>query len=73
MIVMRGTTQSQWQHAVPKRSSSVQPRINITFRKALTMAGTNNYYQYNMGDGPVHKLVNGRMQPVPREPAQAPV
>ncbi|KAK9814334.1 hypothetical protein WJX72_004103 [[Myrmecia] bisecta] len=64
LIVMRGSTQAKWLHAVPKRTSTVQPRINITFRKALNIAGTNNYYKYNVGDGPVHKLVNGRMQPV---------
>ncbi|CAD6581027.1 MAG: hypothetical protein CYPHOPRED_001420, partial [Cyphobasidiales sp. Tagirdzhanova-0007] len=40
MIVMRGTTQARWLHAVPKRANA-QGRINITFRRALNTAGTN--------------------------------
>ena len=30
-------------------------RINITFRKALVRAGTENYYQYNVGTGGVYR------------------
>lgn len=66
MILMRGRTQSNWLHSIPKRAtttssssstkfshgknlSSDAGRINITFRKAMTKAGTENYYCYNVG------------------------
>lgn len=32
LVVMRGDSQSAWQHAVPKRTRVVEPRINLTFR-----------------------------------------
>lgn len=53
MILMRGSTQSMWLHSIPKRKGgdSDRGRINITFRKALVRAGTENYYQYNVGAG----------------------
>ena len=63
MLVMQGTTQSKWLHSIPKRTSSVQPRVNITFRKAMNAAGTNNYYKYNVGDGGVYRMINGKMTP----------
>lgn len=49
MIVMRGPTQSNWLHSIPKRvgGESGRGRINITFRKAMVRGGTENYYQYN--------------------------
>ncbi|KAJ5469291.1 hypothetical protein N7539_008909 [Penicillium diatomitis] len=57
MVVMRGSTQSQWLHSIPKRKGkrgdAVRGRINITFRRAMIPAGTNNYYRYNVGVGPV--------------------
>ena len=31
LLIMRGATQQQWQHHVPKRASA-GPRINLTFR-----------------------------------------
>ncbi|KAH0021954.1 hypothetical protein KCU80_g15931, partial [Aureobasidium melanogenum] len=30
-------------------------RINITFRRAMVVGGTENYYRYNVGDGDVMK------------------
>ncbi|KAJ5833916.1 Oxoglutarate/iron-dependent dioxygenase [Penicillium riverlandense] len=56
MVIMRGATQSNWLHSIPKRKGraaerSSQGRINITFRKAVVPGGTNNYYRYNVGDG----------------------
>jgi hypothetical protein len=53
MILMRGTTQAHWLHSIPKRKTigSTAGRINITFRKALAKAGTENYYTYNVGTG----------------------
>ncbi len=32
VLVMRGTTQRFWKHAVPKTARTVGPRINLTFR-----------------------------------------
>ncbi|KAI3342691.1 DNA repair family protein [Ustulina deusta] len=58
MVLMRGRTQANWQHSIPKRSGQNEwdgGRINITFRRALVRGGTENYYQYNVGSGPVYK------------------
>ncbi|KAJ5715497.1 uncharacterized protein N7483_012678 [Penicillium malachiteum] len=59
MIVMRGDTQANWLHSIPKRrgrgGDAIRGRINITFRKAIIPAGTNNYYHYNVGTGPVYR------------------
>lgn len=35
LLVMSGTMQHFWQHAVPKEPKRAQPRINLTFRKIL--------------------------------------
>lgn len=52
-VVMRGETQPQWLHSIPKRAGKASEggRINITFRKAMIREGTNNYYNYNVGNG----------------------
>ncbi|MCJ1474332.1 hypothetical protein MMC13_002990 [Lambiella insularis] len=67
MILMRGPTQSNWLHSIPKRKGgeSDRGRINITFRKALVKGGTENYYQYNVGSGGVWKWDErkGEMKP----------
>lgn len=59
MVVMRGDTQANWLHSIPKKrgraGDAVRGRINITFRKAVVPAGTNNYYNYNVGSGPVYR------------------
>lgn len=57
MVLMRGRTQAQWLHSIPKRKGGEadRGRINITFRKALVRGGTENYYCYNVGDGGVWK------------------
>ncbi|KAF2831632.1 hypothetical protein CC86DRAFT_391149 [Ophiobolus disseminans] len=57
MVLMRGQTQSNWLHSIPKRAGAEagKGRINITFRKAMVKAGTENYYQYNVGSGGVFK------------------
>ncbi|KAI0515245.1 DNA repair family protein [Xylaria bambusicola] len=58
MVLMRGKTQANWLHSIPKRSGKNEwdgGRINITFRQALVRGGTENYYQYNVGSGPVYK------------------
>ena len=61
MVLMRGRTQSNWLHSIPKRKGgdSGRGRINITFRKALVAGGAENYYRYNVGDGPVYKWDKG--------------
>ncbi|KAF7094902.1 hypothetical protein CFC21_097176 [Triticum aestivum] len=35
LLVMRGYTQRDWQHAVPKRARAASTRINLTFRHVL--------------------------------------
>ncbi|KAI2474861.1 DNA repair family protein [Pyrenophora tritici-repentis] len=57
MVLMRGTTQANWLHSLPKRAGpeAEKGRINITFRKAMVKGGTENYYQYNVGMGGVHR------------------
>jgi len=62
MVLMRGVTQANWLHSTPKRAGKnggEGGRINITFRKALVRAGTENYYNYNVGTGPVYKWDEG--------------
>ncbi|MDI1491356.1 MAG: hypothetical protein OHK93_002565 [Ramalina farinacea] len=57
MVLMRGKTQSHWLHSIPKRKGkgSEGGRINITFRKGVKPYATQNYMQYNVGDGNVWK------------------
>lgn len=57
MILMRGRTQANWLHSIPKRSGKNDKggRINITFRRAMVKGGTDNYYNYNVGTGPVFR------------------
>lgn len=68
MLIMRGPTQSNWLHSIPKRKGrsgdAVRGRINITFRRAMVPAGTNNYYRYNVGSGPVWKWDEGGQEMV---------
>lgn len=62
MIVMRGETQANWLHSIPKRKGGEvgKGRINITLRKAVVPGGTNNYYNYNVGTGGVYRWDEGR-------------
>ncbi|KAF1829802.1 DNA repair family protein [Decorospora gaudefroyi] len=64
MVLMRGKTQANWLHSIPKRAGvdTGKGRINITFRKAMVKGGTENYYQYNVGVGVVHKWDTGSEQ-----------
>ena len=58
MILMKGKTQANWLHSIPKRTGKNAEdggRINITFRRAMIKGGTENYYNYNVGTGPVYK------------------
>src|SRR5262249_25374511 len=36
LLIMAGTTQHHWLHAVPKTTDAVGQRINLTFRNILT-------------------------------------
>jgi alkylated DNA repair dioxygenase AlkB len=38
LLVMRGTTQRHWRHALPKTAAPVGPRLNLTFRLIATAA-----------------------------------
>lgn len=67
MILMRGETQSNWLHSIPKRKGGEadRGRINITLRKAMVPGGTENYYRYNVGDGDVYRWNEKRKEMVP--------
>lgn len=63
MVLMRGTTQANWLHSIPKRKgkgSEEGGRINITFRKGVERYSTQNYYQYNVGEGGVWRWDGGK-------------
>lgn len=62
MVLMRGRTQSNWLHSIPKRKGgdADKGRINITFRRAIVKGGTENYYRYNVGDGGVWRWDNSK-------------
>lgn len=64
MILMRGETQPNWLHSIPKRkgAGADKGRINITLRKAMIPAGTENYYRYNVGDGGVYRWDDGKKE-----------
>ncbi|KAI9172021.1 DNA oxidative demethylase ALKBH2 [Paramyrothecium foliicola] len=67
MVLMRGSTQSKWLHSIPKRTGKNGDdggRINITFRKAMVKGGTENYYNYNVGSGPVYRWNKDRREMV---------
>lgn len=57
MVLMRGKTQANWLHSIPKRKGKgfEGGRINITFRKGIKPYATENYMQYNVGNGAVWK------------------
>jgi alkylated DNA repair dioxygenase AlkB len=65
MVLMRGPTQANWLHSIPKRTGKNAEdggRINITFRRAMVKPGTENYYNYNVGTGPVYKWDESRKE-----------
>lgn len=70
MVLMRGKTQANWLHSIPKRKGgeSDKGRINITFRKAMVKGGTENYYQYNVGKGDVWKWDDVKKEMRPWQP-----
>ena len=60
MIVMRGGTQANWMHSIPKRVG-VGGRLNLTFRKGVVRYATKNYGDYNVGKGPMYRWIKGEM------------
>ena len=42
LLLMAGETQNHWKHTLPKRTRSLKPRINLTFRKILTSFSTSD-------------------------------
>nr|XP_019013601.1 uncharacterized protein I206_01671 [Kwoniella pini CBS 10737]OCF52382.1 hypothetical protein I206_01671 [Kwoniella pini CBS 10737] len=55
LLIMKGKTQHEWQHSIPKRKNLNKGRINITFRKGIIKYSTENYYNYNVGKGNLYK------------------
>jgi alkylated DNA repair dioxygenase AlkB len=39
LLIMRGGTQANWLHQVPKTAKPVEERLNLTFRRIVTLAG----------------------------------
>ena len=39
LLLMRGDSQADWRHALPRTAKPVGPRINLTFRRILQVAG----------------------------------
>ncbi len=35
LLVMRGDTQANWKHAIPKTRKPIGPRVNLTFRRIM--------------------------------------
>lgn len=46
LFVMQNNCQKDYAHAIPKINTAL-PRISLTFRRALSEAGSKNYYKYN--------------------------
>jgi alkylated DNA repair dioxygenase AlkB len=40
LLIMRGTTQANWLHRIPKTARSVAERLNLTYRALITQAPT---------------------------------
>jgi alkylated DNA repair dioxygenase AlkB len=59
LLVMKGRTQHDWDHSIPKRTNqAMKPRINLTFRRVIDYRGTNNYYKYTkFGDAKPHTVI----------------
>jgi alkylated DNA repair dioxygenase AlkB len=67
MVLMRGRTQANWLHSIPKRKGpeADEGRINITLRRAMIPYGTENYYHYNVGNGGVYKWSKEKKEMMP--------
>lgn len=38
LLIMRGKTQANWKHAIPKSRKAIGPRLNLTFRRIIANA-----------------------------------
>jgi alkylated DNA repair dioxygenase AlkB len=67
MLLMRGPTQANWLHSIPKRKGpdADKGRINITLRRAMVPGGTENYYRYNVGGGGVYRWSKQKKAMIP--------
>lgn len=67
MVLMKGKTQANWLHSIPKRKGAEadKGRINITLRRAMVPGGTENYYRYNVGGGEVYKWNKTKKEMLP--------
>ncbi|PWN21038.1 hypothetical protein BCV69DRAFT_282542 [Microstroma glucosiphilum] len=61
LLIMRGKTQAEWEHSIPKRKGVKEGRINITFRKAIDRKAIDNFTRYNRGDGGGYRWNGSRM------------
>ncbi|KAL9938242.1 hypothetical protein V8E36_002865 [Tilletia maclaganii] len=69
LLLMRGRTQHEWEHSIPKSTAKKNMggagaggagavyggRMNLTFRRVVKRSGTLNFIQYNRGDGPQYR------------------
>ena len=39
LLIMRGGTQENWQHQIPKTAKAVNERLNLTFRRIVNISG----------------------------------
>lgn len=51
LLIMRGNTQKNWKHGIPKERIPCGPRVNLTFR-SITLSG--------MPDGSIQRISAGR-------------
>jgi alkylated DNA repair dioxygenase AlkB len=61
LLIMRGKTQAEWEHSIPKRKGVKEGRINITFRKAIDRKAIDNFTRYNRGDGGGYRWNGSKM------------
>jgi alkylated DNA repair dioxygenase AlkB len=38
LLIMRGGTQADWLHKIPKTAKPVEERLNLTFRRVVVLA-----------------------------------
>lgn len=61
LLIMRGKTQAEWEHSIPKRKGVKEGRINVTFRKAIDRKAIDNFTRYNRGDGGGYRWNGSKM------------
>ncbi|KAK0564452.1 hypothetical protein OC844_001712 [Tilletia horrida] len=68
LLLMRGRTQHEWEHSIPKSTAKggaavagYGGRMNLTFRLVKKRGGTENFIQYNIGQGPQYRWDGSKM------------